>query len=74
MNAEFTSLHTDTSTLLGEYAELINRYGVSSSEVKIFLSKHSENREFVELAEMANFLRAKLNRYQADPQPPAKRK
>jgi hypothetical protein len=56
---------TDTSILLGLYADLINQYGVGSVQAKKFLDEHRENKELVELCQTANFLRTNLDRYQA---------
>lgn len=68
MYTTHTTQKTDTSTLLGKYADLINKYGVGSRETEEFLAAYSDNKEFVELAQTANFLRTRLDRYQAQAQ------
>jgi len=55
----------DTSTLLGDYADLINKYGVASRQAEEFLHAYRNNQEFVELAQTAKLLRMKLDQYQA---------
>jgi hypothetical protein len=57
---------TDVSTLLGQYAEIINTHGVDSPEAQEFVEHHGDDAEFVELAETANFLRRNIDRCQKE--------
>ncbi len=50
----------DTATLLGEYAELINTYGVDDPRSKNFVEAHKNDREFLELAKVARNLKRKI--------------
>jgi len=55
MNIEDSS--TNTRKLLAELAPVIIKYGSDSQEVIDFMQKHSDNQEFVELANVARDLR-----------------
>jgi hypothetical protein len=46
-----------TRGLLADYAELLNRHGADSSEAAGFIDAHAENRELVELADLARNLK-----------------
>ncbi len=50
-----------TSVLLGNYADIMNQFGVDSSQAQEFLKVHSENKEFLKLAKLASFLRRKID-------------
>ncbi len=49
-----------TRELLGEYAALLNDYGVDSDETVGFLEAHGGNTEFLELAQLSNKLKRAL--------------
>jgi len=55
----------ETSTLVGQYADLINQHGVNSVQAKAFLDAYAGNEEFLRLARLAGFLRTRLDTYQA---------
>jgi hypothetical protein len=46
-----------TRGLLADYVDLLNRHGADSSETAGFIDAHAENREFVELADLARNLK-----------------
>ena len=53
----------ETSTLLGQYANLLNLHdGPDSAEAKKFFEDNKDNKEFRELAETAGRLWQRLNR------------
>jgi hypothetical protein len=52
--------------LLGEYAVILNRFGVDSCESEDFLERHKENTEFIELAELSRKLKRALTAPHSD--------
>jgi hypothetical protein len=49
-----------TSELLAEFAELLNKEGADSEAVCAFLSEHSHDSDFAELAEISRKLKKAL--------------
>jgi len=45
---------------LAEYAQLLNRYGPDSPEVKEFVSQHPDDEEFLDLANLTRRLQTAL--------------
>lgn len=52
----------DARELLAQFTELMNRHGANSKEVESFITTHSKNRKFVELAKTAQDLKIALLR------------
>ena len=55
----------DSGSLLGQYADLMNKHGADSRVAEAFRDTHSESEDFVGLARVAKFLKEKIDRYQA---------
>jgi len=53
-------MENSTRDLLAEYAILLNDYGADSKEAVDFLQAHSNDAEFVELAELSRTLKKAL--------------
>ena len=49
-----------TCELLGQYAELLNDFGVDSHEARLFLENHRINEEFFELAQLSRKVKLAL--------------
>lgn len=49
-----------TGELLGEYAELLNRFGVDSEQALEYLESHKDDSEFLELAKLSSKLKRAL--------------
>ncbi|MDA2923662.1 hypothetical protein MYX65_03225 [Acidobacteria bacterium AH-259-L09] len=53
----------DINELIGEYGELLERYGVESDEAKEFRERYSEKQEFTDLSRVADRLRETHTRH-----------
>lgn len=53
--------HKDSAELLGEYSDLINDLGAEHPRSINFMNAHKSNKEFCELARLANFLRQRID-------------
>jgi hypothetical protein len=50
-----------TRDLLAEYTALVNRYGVDSEQAALFIENNKADKDFVQLAETARWLKKALN-------------
>ncbi len=55
-----SELPSEQRVLLGQYADILNEYGVDSPPAQEFLKTHADKEELIRLAHLAEFLKRKF--------------
>jgi hypothetical protein len=51
----------EVASLLGEYADIVNDFGIDAAKTKLFLERHQNNKGFVSLVPTVNAMRKKID-------------